>query len=73
MVYAWSSSRPSQPATHGHTPAHALEEAFAAAGAELKLIHVRTCRRFLGVRGDTPDELLKLQVLDSRIGLNVWV
>ena len=32
-------------------------------------MHVRTCRRLLGVREDTPDELLKLhlQVLDSRI------
>ena len=31
------------------------------------MMHVRTCRRLLGVREDTPDELLKLQVLDSRI------
>ena len=52
----------------------ALEEAFSPppaervyTEAELKLIHVRTCRRLLGVREDTPDELLKLQVLDSRI------
>ena len=52
----------------------ALEEAFAAAGGTCihggraqDLIHVRTCRRLLGVHGDTPDELLKSQVFDSRI------